>query len=361
SAMFAYAIAMGVERGWLEGDKWRRSVRRAWCALCDRLDGFGNISDVCVGTDKKNDRAYYLARGRANGDPHGQAPMLWLAGVLGRLDGFGDRCEQTATGVRLMRAGRTVWNFEIDTPEGRPYIHPMTLPSGAALTELRPADHIWHLGCWFSWKYINGVNYWEPADKELKGCSPEGRTRVTKKSVVCDGAACKVAIDLAYGPRDGDDVLDEVRTVEFGSPDAKGGYSVMFRHTFTALADVTLDRTPPHGSAESGKWGGGYAGFTLRLAPAAARAFEVRGSMGGSTPAAVTGVERRELELSNLITGDVVSIVQLAGPETSRFYVWPDKRMVNPSPVYAGPVSLKKGEALELAYRIAVHAGHASR
>lgn len=84
SAMFAYAIASGLRHGWLKGEKWRDSVDRAWRALCDRIDGLGNISDVCIGTNKKNDREYYLARGRAVGDPHGQAPMLWLAGVLGR-------------------------------------------------------------------------------------------------------------------------------------------------------------------------------------------------------------------------------------------------------------------------------------
>ena len=86
SAMFAYGIAAGVEHGWLDGEKWILAVRRAWTALCDRIDGFGNVSGVCVGTDKRNDRAYYLARPTANGDPHGQAPMLWLAGALARID-----------------------------------------------------------------------------------------------------------------------------------------------------------------------------------------------------------------------------------------------------------------------------------
>ena len=265
------------------------------------------------------------------------------------------QCEQTATGVRLVRGGRTIWNFEIDTPEGRPFIHPMLLPSGVPLTDLRPADHVWHLGCWFSWKYVNGLNYWEPADESRKGCEPEGRTRVVGKSVVCDGAACKVSLRLAYGPRSGgNDVLDEVRTVEFGAPDEKGGYAVTSRHKFTALEDATLDRTPPHGSAASGKWGGGYAGFTLRLDSSAAGAFGVRGSMGGVAASEVSGIERKEIEFSNPLNGEGFSLVQLVGPDTARFYVWPDKRMVNPSPVYVAPISLKKGETLELAYRVFV-------
>ena len=84
SAMFAYGMAEGVAQGWLDREKYAPAVRKAWQALCERLDEFGNISDVCIGTNKQNDRAYYLARGRINGDPHGQAPMLWLSGALGR-------------------------------------------------------------------------------------------------------------------------------------------------------------------------------------------------------------------------------------------------------------------------------------
>jgi len=85
SAMFAYGMTEGVANGWLERQAYGASVRKAWEVLCGRLDEHGNVSDVCIGTNKKNDRAYYLARERINGDPHGQAPLLWLAGALARL------------------------------------------------------------------------------------------------------------------------------------------------------------------------------------------------------------------------------------------------------------------------------------
>ena len=60
------------------------------------------------------------------------------------------RLEETDTGVRMRRGGSVVWNLEIDNPENRPFFHPLTLPSGKQLTDLRPKDHIWHLGYWFS-------------------------------------------------------------------------------------------------------------------------------------------------------------------------------------------------------------------
>ena len=267
------------------------------------------------------------------------------------------KLEKTATGVRLLRDGKLLWNFEIDTPEGRPFFHPLNLPSGKTFTDVRPKDHIWHLGYWFSWKFINGVNYWEPADAKRAGTEPEGRTRVTKKSISCDGLDCVVRLNVEYGPRAAKDpALVEERTVEIDPPDPNGGYTINIRHLFTAKQDVTLDRTPPHGSVASGKWGGGYAGPTLRLAKTAADAFGVRGFAGGKTPAAVTGTETKYLDFSDPATGEGVTLTQVAAPSAARFYVWPDKRMINSSPVYEGPLSLKKGETLELVYRLAVHA-----
>ena len=267
------------------------------------------------------------------------------------------KLETTPTGVRLLRDGKLLWNFEIDTPEGRPFFHPLNLPSGKPLTDIRPKDHIWHLGYWFSWKFINGVNYWEPADAKRAGVEPEGRTRVTKKSISRDGLDCVVKLNLDYGPRVAKDpVLTEERTIEIDPPDPNGGYTINIRHVFTARQDVTLDRTPPHGSTATGKWGGGYAGPTLRLAPSAAAALGVHGFAGGETPAAVTGVETKFLDFADSATGEGVTFTQVAAPASARFYVWPDKRMINPSPVYTGPLALKKGETLELAYRLAVHA-----
>ena len=41
---------------------------------------------IGVGTGWKNDRRHYLTRPRCIGDPHGQAPLLWLCGALMRTE-----------------------------------------------------------------------------------------------------------------------------------------------------------------------------------------------------------------------------------------------------------------------------------
>ena len=81
SAMFAYAIAEGVRCGWL-GAEYAAARDSAYAALVSRLDDHANLSDVCVGTGARNNREWYMNRARINGDPHGQAPLLWLCAAL---------------------------------------------------------------------------------------------------------------------------------------------------------------------------------------------------------------------------------------------------------------------------------------
>ncbi|MFC1490286.1 glycoside hydrolase family 105 protein [Candidatus Latescibacterota bacterium] len=78
TAMFAYAMAVGMNNGWLDGKTYKPVVNKALNALIAHIDENGNVSEICVGTGKNNTREYYLARPRHSGDFHGQAPVLWL-------------------------------------------------------------------------------------------------------------------------------------------------------------------------------------------------------------------------------------------------------------------------------------------
>ncbi len=82
TAMFAYAMAAGLDAGLLHGADYEAAVERAWVALSAHLDRAGNLREVCVGTGKENDLEFYLKRPRVDGDLHGQAPFLWLATEL---------------------------------------------------------------------------------------------------------------------------------------------------------------------------------------------------------------------------------------------------------------------------------------
>ena len=82
SAMFTYAMILGIKAGWLDEASFAPVVRKAWTALVDHIDENGNIDSVCEGTNKKNDLQYYYDRRRNTGDNHGQAPVIWSATAL---------------------------------------------------------------------------------------------------------------------------------------------------------------------------------------------------------------------------------------------------------------------------------------
>ena len=82
TAMFTFAFITGVKNGWLDEKTYGQAARKAWISLCGYLDEKNDLREICEGTNKKNDRQYYLDRKRITGDLHGQAPMIWCAMAL---------------------------------------------------------------------------------------------------------------------------------------------------------------------------------------------------------------------------------------------------------------------------------------
>jgi unsaturated rhamnogalacturonyl hydrolase len=82
TGMFTFAMITGVKNGWLDKKIYGPAARKGWLGLVSKIDANGDISDVCEGTNKKNDLNYYLTRARNTGDLHGQAPILWCASAF---------------------------------------------------------------------------------------------------------------------------------------------------------------------------------------------------------------------------------------------------------------------------------------
>lgn len=82
TGMFAFAFVTGVKRGWLDRNIYGPAARKAWLGLVKHIDADANVTDVCIGTNKGFSVQYYMDRGRATGDLHGQAAALWSAMAL---------------------------------------------------------------------------------------------------------------------------------------------------------------------------------------------------------------------------------------------------------------------------------------
>ncbi|MEO8173053.1 MAG: glycoside hydrolase family 88 protein [Sediminibacterium sp.] len=82
TGMFTFAMITGVKEGWLDKKIYAPVARKGWLGLVTYINADGDTREVCEGTNKKNDRQYYLDRKRNVGDLHGQAPVLWCATAL---------------------------------------------------------------------------------------------------------------------------------------------------------------------------------------------------------------------------------------------------------------------------------------
>lgn len=82
TGMFTFAFVTGVKQGWLDKKTYGPAARKAWLGLVRHIDADANVTDVCIGTNKGFSVQYYMDRGRATGDLHGQAAALWSAMAL---------------------------------------------------------------------------------------------------------------------------------------------------------------------------------------------------------------------------------------------------------------------------------------
>ncbi len=255
---------------------------------------------------------------------------------------------------------QVLWQFCYDAEQAKPYFHPVALPDGPVLTWNSPPDHPWHHALWFSWKFINGVNYWEP-DGSGK---PPGTTewKDVEISTKEDGSA-RIAMDLTYGPSDENVLLTERRVIEVSSPATDGTYAFDWTCRFTAGAEkVVLDRTPLPNEPE-GKLYGGYAGLSVRFA----EDLTEREAVTPEGPVEFVDSRYRgrssALDYNGLINGKSCGIAILDSPRNlnspTPWYVIRSQVMsyYSPAVICYGPHTMEPRESFTLRYRVVVHNG----
>jgi len=80
TSMFIYAIARGVNEGWLEKSYIEYAIK-GWIGLSERIKN-GVLEDICVGTPIGMSKEFYLNRATSSGDTHGMAAAILAASEL---------------------------------------------------------------------------------------------------------------------------------------------------------------------------------------------------------------------------------------------------------------------------------------
>lgn len=274
--------------------------------------------------------------------------------------------KQTDSTISLFKNNNILWQLNIPKI-GKPYFHPINSNNDNTLTWVKPDDHPWHYGLWFSWKYINGVNYWEE-DRET-GLA-EGITVVTHKDVeIYEDHTALVNLIISYQTQEGLTVLFEERKLTISSPKQNGDFHIDWKSRFTPnKLDVVLERTPIEGQ-EGGRPWGGYATLGLRIDSRDFNDIQLLNN-NGKTGLSIHTTPTRWTDISGVFSDEEnmkAGIAVFEHPSNPR-YPYPgyvidsplkeiDARFIYTGSgfLYASGYELKTEETLNLQYRIYVH------
>lgn len=273
---------------------------------------------------------------------------------------------QTDHSLSLLNKGEVLWKLNYNKSEDKPYFYPLRTPSGVDLALERPDDHPWHRGLWFSWKSINGINYWE--EDPNTGLAP-GRSIIKRvQTDLHEDYSATIKFDIAYGPDGKDPLLLEKRTLRISAPNKTGNYSVDWNLTFTALQkDLVLDREVP--AKHGGVIWGGYAGLGYRADNKELTSIRYLDSNQWSNTENLTGYrdDANWMDMSGTASSGNNKSAGLAifdHPENPRhpttWYIWFEKdshAFYMPAFLYNDPYELEANDSFSLNYRVLIHNG----
>lgn len=259
--------------------------------------------------------------------------------------------QQTPVSLALRNGDKTVWRLMFDPKEPKSYFHPLATVEGEELTVFRPKDHVWHRGLWFSWKFINGVNYWE---ENPKTGAAEGLSEITATKVTANpDFSATILLDFSYHPPGKAAVLTERRTLTVSTPDAEGCYTIDWTSGFTAGTEpVLLERTPP--KSKGGVDWGGYAGLSLRFPPGV-KGWSFTTSEGARGAADGNGRNARWVDFSDARAGIAIFDHPQNLRHPSPWYLSEQLPYFGPALLFNEAHTLTPGQALTLRYRVLIH------
>jgi len=273
--------------------------------------------------------------------------------------------------LELVDGDITLLRFILDAPAPKdPHFEVLATSDGRNTVWVGPADHVWHYGMWFSWKYINKVNFWET---QKVGDDPQarmqaGRNEILEPEIISEPGAATATIryrEMSHPQREGEAVLEDRVEIRITKPQGEMGLRVDWDMKTTALADVVLDRTPPPGSGEPGAKGyGGYGGFSWR-GPGTFRELVYLDSENRKD----MEIHRQHaawLNVNGKLEEREAGLLFVNHPENPRhptsWYVFHQGKKhtfwyVNPALLQDKPMELAKGESFTHRYRVQLHDG----
>ena len=261
----------------------------------------------------------------------------------------------------LLHNDNIIWQLNFVKSQDKPYFHPLRTIRGYDLTLERPDDHPWHRGLWFSWKDINGVNYWE--EDSIKGVA-EGRSIIQAVDIETnEDSSAEITISISYEEK-GKPMLTETRVLTVSSPSERDGYTIGWHQTFVAKKNIRLylEKPAKHGGVE---WGG-YAGLSFRAA-ASLTDHHFLASNGWTNEDNLIGYGEKAawMDMTAKVDGteqEYVGLTIFDHPQNPRYpspwYIWfaeGQHAFFTPSLLFDEPMYLNVSDSFSLQYLTLIH------
>nr|WP_321450662.1 glycoside hydrolase family 88 protein [uncultured Carboxylicivirga sp.] len=123
TAIFVYALAHGINKGWISGTLYGPATLLGWNALNEKITDKGKVEGTCVGTGMGFDAAFYYHRPVSEYAAHGYGPTL-LAGaeVIALLKKWHPKMNDSAIHFYRIAQNHDEPIFEIQDPSRPPYM-----------------------------------------------------------------------------------------------------------------------------------------------------------------------------------------------------------------------------------------------
>lgn len=85
TAMYVYAMAHGINKGWLSAAAYGPATKLGWNAVARQINARGGVEEVCIGTGMGFDPAFYYNRPKSVDALHGYGPAIFAGAEMIKL------------------------------------------------------------------------------------------------------------------------------------------------------------------------------------------------------------------------------------------------------------------------------------
>lgn len=271
-------------------------------------------------------------------------------------------------GLRALADHRLLWNYQYNHFDYHPHFHPIRLlqhRNPVIATNNMPGDHPWHQGVMFAWKNINGYNVWDMPEDKPSGAARHIHLEVEHHSDT--RLRFRQQLEIVSNDTNPQILLNEDRSVDFHfDPDSHKQIYDWTIETVAPEQDVAIEGDPNHG---------GYGGFCFRGCALINDAYAHSGGSEFLPPdndfaryqvaydqkwVAITmlmdGIERGVPIPDRYVTACILDHPENLSHPTP-VLAWPHMQKLNMGILNRRTVSIKRGESLQLKYRLTLQPG----